>query len=183
MTYCAAIRGHYERCWAATVAVCKWSAGPVHELPEGFAVLRIAPLQTRPMWTFATCCMSQETDNERLELFLVSPDDAPSHIELLTAVAHYHRTGSRLGLGHSVNFGRPWLRDSACTHGLISLPYLDGPVLERLEHPSGVIRFLWLIPVTPEEVAYKKRHGLDALERRLEQGNFDYLNPSRQSVV
>jgi hypothetical protein len=52
----------------------------------------------------------------------------------VTAIAHFHRTGSALGLGHTVNFGRPWLPTSSCTHGLGSLPYLDGPDLEWLHH-------------------------------------------------
>lgn len=50
--------------------------------------------------------------------------------------AHFHRTGSALGLGHTVNFGRPWLPGSSCTHGLVSLPYLFGPELEWLQQPS-----------------------------------------------
>jgi hypothetical protein len=83
-------------------------------------------------------------------------------------------------LGHTVNFGRSFLPGATCTHGLISLPYLDGPRLEWLERPR--VRFLWLIPVTWQEVAFKIRNGLDALEERLEAAGFDYLDPQRASV-
>jgi hypothetical protein len=102
-------------------------------------------------------------------------------IELLTIVAHYHRTGRPLGLGHTVNFGEPWLSGSACTRGLISLPYLDGEELEWLDEPR--VRFLWLIPITEAEVAFKIQHGLDALEERFEEAAFDYLDPLRASVI
>jgi hypothetical protein len=127
--------------------------------------------------------MSREDDDERVELHLVSPLAAPAHVELLTAIAHYHRTGAKLGCGHTVNFGRPWLPGSRCTHGLISLPYLDGPNLEVLELEAGIVRFLWLIPITKEEVEFKKVRGLEALEARFEQASFDYLDPRRKSVV
>jgi len=107
------------------------------------------------------------------------------HTELLTAVAHYHRTGAKLGLGHTVNFGRPWLPDSLCTFGLISLPYIDGPKLEWLPLDSAdhCARLLWLVPITEAEVAFKKAHGVEALEERLEAAHFDYIDPQRASVV
>lgn len=183
MTYCKLVAEHYERCWSGQVEVCQWLLGPREDLPENFHGLRIAPSFGREMWSYATVCMSREDDDERVELHLVSPLAAPEHVELLTAVAHYHRTGAKLGCGHTVNFGRPWFPGSRCTHGLISLPYLDGPSLEVLELDAGIVRFLWLIPITKEEVEFKKVRGLEALEARLENANFDYLDPRRRSVV
>ncbi len=70
---------------------------------------------------------------------------------------------------------------STCTHGLISLPYLDGPDLEWLAEPK--VRFLWLIPITEAEVRFKKSYGMEALERKLEERRFDFLDPSRVSVA
>jgi len=136
------------------------------------------------MTAYATRCMSQLEDEERLELHLLTRRDddlAPALVELLTVTAHYHRTGSSLGLGHTVNFGRPWRPGSACTHGLISLPYLDGPRLEWLLEPR--VRFLWLVPITASELLFKKQHGLEALEERFEAAQFDFLDPLRASVV
>ena len=184
MKYCETVENHYTEHWAAPIERIQWSKGPVADLPAGFQVLVIA--RTREMLAFATCCMSQPTDEFRLELHLfASFADANkrrrSLAELLTAVAHYHRTGGVLGLGHSVNFGKPWLPGSTCTHGIISLPYLDGPSLEYLE-PTQT-RFLWLIPVTAAEVKFKQRNGLEALEECFEKRQFDYLNPMRSSVV
>ena len=57
---------------------------------------------------------------------------------------------------------------------------LDGPRLEWLEKPR--VRFLWLIPLTANEVEFKRANGLDALEEKLEASRFDYLDPKRVSV-
>lgn len=116
---------------------------------------------------------------------MFSPIESELHVELLTVVAHYHLTGARLGLGHTVNFGRSWLPGSECSYGMLSLPYLDGPVLEYLRVP-GIqqrIRFFWLIPITQREREYKKRNGMEALEEKFEESKFDYLDPARCSVV
>jgi hypothetical protein len=136
------------------------------------------------MRAYATVCMSQPRDEDPIELHLLTHNEGPrleSLVELLTVVAHYHRTGSRLGLGHTVNFGRPWVRGSLCSHGVISLPYLDGPDLEWLDAPK--VRFLWLVPVTAAEVAFKREHGLEALEEAFEAAQFAFLDPARASVV
>lgn len=181
--YCEALAAHYAMWWSDHGETHNWHRGPRHELPASYRVLRFAPSTKRACWTYATLCMSQPTDDERLELHLLSPVADVAHVELLTTVAHYHRTGARLGLGHTVNFGRPWLPGSGCTHGLVSLPYLDGPELEVLALPDGPVRFLWLIPVFAQEVEWKKRHGLEALESRLEAASFNYADPMRRSVV
>lgn len=183
MKYCDALVQHYENAWARPGKACVWPHGPVWDLPKGFHVRRFGPAGARPAWTYATVCMSQEEDESRLELHLLSRIETVEHVELLTIIAHYHRTGARLGLGHTVNFGRPWLPQSRCTYGLISLPYLDGPKLEILDLGTMKVRFLWLIPVTEQEVEYKKKHGIEALEAKFEDAKFDYLDPYRDSVV
>ena len=135
------------------------------------------------MWTYATCGMSNQGDATPIELHLFSPSKHIQHVELLTVVAHYHLTGEYLDLGHSVNFGRPWMPDSRCDHGLISLPYLDGPLLEWADVGNRKVRFLWLVPITAEERAYKQRYGLEKLESLFEEKSFNYLDAKRESVV
>lgn len=183
MTYCDDIEAHYDRVWARRLGRFDWIPGQRRDLPPGFAVLSFE--RSPEMRAFATRCMSQSGDPSPLELHLFSRvADAqryqPELVELLTAVAHYHRTGAPLGLGHSVNFGRPWLPGSTCSYGLVSLPYLDGPRLEWLDRPK--VRFLWLIPITDTEVDFKRKRGLEALEQRLEESHFDYLDPRRPSA-
>jgi hypothetical protein len=182
VTYQQAIQNHYARNWSTPTDAVRWNRGPVDALPEDFRVLVIPRPPT--MTAYATMCMSQPTDKERLELHLLTRTGQAHQsdlIEVLTAVAHYHRTGRALGLGHSVNFGRPWLAGSTCTHGLISLPYLDGPHLEWLAKPK--VQFLWLIPITEAETNFKNKYGMEALEQKFEENQFDFLDPGRSSVV
>jgi hypothetical protein len=136
------------------------------------------------MWTYATCGMSAGIDENPIELHLFSPVQAEELVELLTVVAHYHRRGARLGLGHTVNFGRPWLPGSRCSFGLISLPYLDGPDLEvaRGSAFGCEVRCLWLIPITAREVQFKKQRGLEALENLFQAAGIDYVDPHRPDL-
>lgn len=178
------VRKHYEAAWQRPAdAVHEWKAGPSWQLPPGSCILEFKPCASRSMWTYATCGMSCQSDAEPLELHLFSPSQSDEHVELLTAVAHYHVTGAYLGLWHTVNFGRPWMPGSLCDFGLISLPYLDGPSLEWCTLSNRAVRFLWLIPITKREREYKQQSGVEALEEAFERAGFDYLNPLRGSVV
>jgi len=181
-SYSTSIVDHYSSLWSEPLQTIRFDRGPVHQLPEDFRVLVFR--RSADTVAYATSCMSQPTDTEPLELHvLCHPGDMANAnlVELLTVVAHHHRTGATLGLGHSVNFGKPWISDSACTYGVISLPYLDGPALEWMVKPR--VRFLWLIPTTPAEIKFKKEFGTDALEERFEAAQFNYLDPLRPSVV
>ena len=174
---------HYQQIWGELAEACPFDAGPVGHLPEDFRVVRFAPSPRRELWTYATAGMSRRGDVDPIELHLFSPDASPELVELLFATAHFHRTGAKLNLSHTVNFGQPWLSGSTCSYGLISLPYLDGQDLELFRLGSDLVRCLWLIPVTSREVAFKKEHGLEALEQRFEEVGFNYADPSRPSVV
>ncbi|MCA9598373.1 MAG: suppressor of fused domain protein [Myxococcales bacterium] len=183
MNYCARIERHYAEQWKKPEARLDWVPGPRRDLPAGFAVLVFA--RTSEMRAFATRCMSQPGDSLRLELHMLCRVSEAlrwqrEFAELLAAVAHYHRTGATLDVGHTVNFGRPWLPNSTCEYGLLSLPYLDGPKLEWLAEPE--VRFLWLLPVTKREVDFKRKMGLEALEQRFEESGLDFLDPTRESV-
>jgi hypothetical protein len=180
--YIKELRRHYERVWGASSGVAHWTQGPVGELPKAFGVAVFPPRAERSYWVYATLGMSIGY-RESIELHLFSPRQADELVELLTVVAHYHRTGNRLGLHHTVNFGRPWLTNSTCSYGLISLPYLNGPELEWLASSDLRIRSLWLLPITEAERDFKKRKGTEALERLFEEHQVDYLNPERRSLV
>ncbi|HXD34413.1 MAG TPA: suppressor of fused domain protein [Pyrinomonadaceae bacterium] len=180
--YLRSIRRHYQRLWGSFDEL-KWSKGPVEQLPDGFRILKFAPSNRLPLFTFATSGMSEADDPERMECFLLSPSSDLSLCELLTVIAWYHRTNARLGWGHTVNFGRPWLPESLCDQGLFSLPYLDGPELENLDIDGKRTQFLWLIPITADERAFKIERGLEALEARMESSGFDYADPHRHSIA
>ncbi|UVK46526.1 suppressor of fused domain protein [Mesorhizobium sp. AR07] len=183
MSWIDKIENHYEIVWKSRGEICEFTNGPIDALPEGFTVRKFRPHAGRDMWTFATCGMSLQKDKKPIELHIFSPKDSVEIVELLFSAAHFHRTAEFLGLWHTVNFGRSWLDDSLCTHGLVSLPYLDGPLLENLELNSFLIKFYWLIPISPSEVEFKKANGLEALEAKFEQANFNYIDPRRRTVV
>ena len=179
--FCDAIRRHYSLSWSNDPNPQTWNEGPANELPLGFCILEFGPTEVRKMWTYATCCMSHPSDMKLVELHMFSPIQCDGLVELLTVVAHYHRTGRK----HTVNFGRPWLDKSTCEFGLISLPYLDGPRIEQLhlQHESATVNCLWLVPITEAERNYKKSDGLKALECKVDEPGFNYLNPLRPSGV
>ncbi len=180
------LRAHYERVWGAATQQIRLSEGPLWELPQNFCVLEFPPRSNGTQgrsWRYATAGMSQPEDEHRLEIFIESPLQSQRVVDLLNMTAHFHRTGERLGLGHTVNFGSPWLPESRCEYGLLSLPYLDGPPLEKGTAQGHDVRILWLVPITKSEVEYKKQHGLDALEEAFERTGFNYLDAARPSVV
>jgi hypothetical protein len=177
------IKQHYQNTWGADFTEHNRRNGPVHELPDDFRILKFKPDFNKNYWKYATCGMSENSGESALELHIFSECENDFLIELLTAVAHYHITGERLGYGHTVNFGCPWANGSICEYGLISLPYLDGPTLEWLNSGEKRVQFLWLIPITLSERNFKAENGLNALEDLFERTNFDYLNPYREPVV
>lgn len=177
------MKNHYLSIWGSNCRECVWDQGPVNELDPAFRVLEFPPMPNRTHWVYATCFMSDPTDSKAIELHLLSATQNKSLVELLTVVAHFHKTGAPLSLGHTVNFGRPFLDESTLTHGLISLPYLNGPTLEHADNASVLSQFLWLIPISKAERDFKTAHGLDALEECFEKANFNYLDPKRPSVV
>ena len=42
---------------------------------------------------------------------------------------------------------------------------------------------LWVLPITSAELEFKKKHGLEALERRFEESDLRYWDTARASVV
>lgn len=176
---------HWERAWGRPGTALRWTQGRMHVLGPRFVVLRFEPSPTRRLWTYATCGMSQVQDDARVEAFLLSPVETQAHVELLAMLASFHRADAKLGLGHTVNLGRPWLPGSACDHGVLSLPYTEGPSVEDiLDDAQGVVaKGYWLLPITRAEREFKKAHGLEALEQLFESQQFNYLNPDRASVV
>lgn len=127
--------------------------------------------------------MSQHEDFMRVELHIYSSKKDVSIIELLIALAFYHRVTSKIGLNHTVYFGCPWQSNSICDFGFVSLPYINGPALEDFNGTNRLIKFYWLLPVTESEVKYKKEVGVEALESRFYEPAFNYTDPNRPSVV
>ncbi|MEJ0103910.1 MAG: suppressor of fused domain protein [Bacteroidota bacterium] len=157
--YNDAVIKHYEKVWGQKGSPKKWEPGPVKNVAPELEILEFAPSSKRKMWTYATAGMPGIADTNPLELHLFSPVQTDIHVETLAVIVHFHRTGQKLDIGHTLNIGRPWLPHSKASYGLISLPYLDGPELEWCNVGDRRVRFLWLIPITEAERDYKVKYG------------------------
>lgn len=184
-TYRAALLAHYERRFSTSLWARRWHEPPhpsLTPLPAEFEVRKYK--RDADSALFATVCMSGAEDPKPLELHIIAADDEATgsrSVFLLTVTAHFHRTGRRLDVGHTVNFGEPWVPDGACSRGLVSRPYFDGPDFER--EPTQGIRCAWLLPVTDSEVNYKIEFGLDALESKFEAAQINALDWARPAVT
>lgn len=182
-SYSKIIKNHYTDLWLNKPNKLIWKRGPFDKISDYFEILEFPPSSKRDMWTYATCCMSHIDDISPIELHIFSSKQDESIAELLTSIAYYHRNTASLDLHHTVNFGRPWQESSKCSYGLISLPYLDGPNLENCKITNKIIKFYWLIPITKNEVSFKVKFGIDALEDEFDKVGLNYILPYRESVV
>ena len=183
-TYCDSLRKHYEEFYGVKGTRRDWTIGPVEKLHPDFYILEFAPNKTHNMWTYLTIGMSLDrTDDNLIELFVYSPEQNESLVELLTINASFHRNSEYLNLHHTVNFGQPWINNSRCDHGFISLPYLDGEGLEIFDFQEQEIHCYWLIPITEKEREFKSEKGCEALEQLFEDEQIDYLNPNRECLI
>lgn len=178
------LQKHYEDHFGIKGTPRLLEKGPKEKLHSQFYILEFKPNPRHQFWTYCTVGMSLErTDDNLIELFVFSPTQDEAHVELLTVCASYHRNGLPLNIHHTINIGRPWLTDSKCDHGFISLPYIDSEGLELFEHDHQTTHCYWLIPITEKERDYKTEHGCEALEQLFEDKQLDYLNPSRECLV
>jgi len=95
----------------------------------------------------------------------------------------FYNRGGRLGLGHTLPIGEPWLPGSRCDHLLVCLPYPFGPGLQTSHIGDRHVEFLWLLPISEAERDLKVSSGLEALESRFEETGLQYWQVDRASVV
>jgi hypothetical protein len=182
--YIERLQQHYERHFSQLGKRLNLGSGPREKLHPDFFILEIPPNQKHSMYVYCTAGMSVDRLDEPLtELFVYSPKADMALVELMTVCASYHRNKLPLGIHHTVNIGQPWLEDSKCDHGFISLPYLDGEDLEVFNFEGNVIRCYWFIPITEKERDYKIEKGCEALEQLFEDKQFNYLDPQRKCLV
>jgi len=150
-----------------------------------FVVIELSPTpESNNLWVYCTAGTGlAENDDHRYEFFLATSSADQRHVETLTMLSHYRRFESRLGRGHIVNIGRSWVEGSRCDRLLLSLPYPFGPKLEWLKSGTLTIRFLWALPITPEEAAFVTQNGIEELERRFDSSKLRYWDVQRKTVV
>lgn len=180
-----ALEEHVRRFFTGRpVAAFTWEAGPVRLANPHFRVLRVEPVTGTGLWQYISVggWAATEADGGGVEFILSTAAATSRAVELLAMSVYYHR-GGRLGLGHTVPIGEPWLPGSACDHLLISLPYPFGPGLQTCHVGDRHVDFLWLLPVTAAERDFKAADGLEALESRFDQMGLKYWDARRRSVV
>lgn len=165
-----------------------WGLGPISESMPEFRVFQMQPATPDQSWVYLSSGMSMAVQAEGvgLELFVLSPVEEVLHVELLAMLAHYgcEPTRPEIGLHSILNLGRPWLEGSACEHLLISLPYTLGPRVEWMESEGEPkTRILWLLPITAQEAAFARQHGVEALEQEFDRHKINPVDPNRPSVV
>ncbi|MGW0837757.1 suppressor of fused domain protein [Streptomyces prunicolor] len=83
--------------------------------------------------------------------------------------------------GASLDVGEPLWPGAPFTSVLVAEP---GGLIEDLDldEPLAPVRFLPLLPMTPNEAAWKRVHGAQALQERWLTNGTDLRDPSRKSV-
>lgn len=158
--------------------------GPIQAVLPGFHTIEVGPGPRLGRTTYVSVGAGFPDDGDaHLELVTVASSPSRRHSELLAMASHYHRTGERLGLGHTFPIGEPWVPGSTLEHFLVSLPYPFGPELEHLAISGHEVRFLWLLPISTSERDHQRAHGIEALEARFEVAKIPYWDPKRRPVV
>lgn len=181
------LQAHLERNWPKNEKEnFTWELGKIKYVLPNFTVTRVSPNSDSEPWIYITngCLHMDSIENGRQEFFLMSPIESPRHIETLTMLASYYISSEKLlGIGDSVDIGRAWIEDSNFNHLLISLPYPYGPDLEVCNLKNFKVRYRWLLPISASENDYLRNTGLEALEKKFEDAEIDFLNPTRPSVI
>ncbi|GAA3206335.1 suppressor of fused domain protein [Actinocorallia longicatena] len=154
-----------------------------HKIP-GLRIITVSPGPLADTWTYVTagCSTSVPGQEPGLEFLLSAPGREKAFAELLAMIAYYHAS-YRLELAHSMPLGMPWTEGSRCDHLLTTRPRPHGPELEHCTLPAGRARLLRILPVTPDELVFRRANGHEALEALFAEASLAPADPLRASVV
>jgi hypothetical protein len=108
-----------------------WDTGPLYQRVPGFRVHAVGPgPRGSNAWTYVTtgCWQARHQDGHGLEFVLATREFTMRAVELLARNAYFHAgpQAQRLGLGHTVDLGEPWLptgsRQSGSTSPIRTVP-------------------------------------------------------------
>ncbi|MCD7439093.1 suppressor of fused domain protein [Streptomyces lincolnensis] len=150
------------------------------------AVVRYATLgmSAQPM-SDPTAMIADPVAGPRAELVLSvrsGPADTDKVLRPLAVLAASPQVeGLIVAPGASLDVGGPLWPGAPFTSVLVAEP---GGLVEDLEldAPLDPVRFLPLLPMTPNEAAWKRVHGAQALQERWLTHGTDLRDPSRKSV-
>ena len=183
-----AIRHHYRTFWpSAAVEDEVYLDCLVEDRLPGLHIAEIRPKDWPGITILATigAWTGTRDSNHNLEFLALATSDVRTVRTRLAKVAYYNAgpPDHRLGVGHTIPIGEPWVKCSNLDHVLLSVPYLWGPSLEDLVLADRHIRVLWALPIYRIEAEYRHLHGLEELERKLEADGVDVLDPFRNPAV
>lgn len=149
-------------------------------------ILRYATLgmSARPM-TDPGAMLADPVEGPRAELVLSVRGGAADTDKLLRPLAVLAASPQVEGVivapGASLDVGGPLWPGAPFTSVLVAEP---GGLVEDLDldEPLDPVRFLPLLPMTPNEAAWKRVHGAQALQERWLTSGTDLRDPSRGSV-
>jgi hypothetical protein len=164
----------------------RWKWGPIKDILPQFRIIEVEPGPRSQLWVYISSGAWEAADKNTgyIEFMMIAPEKNVRFAELLAMVTFYHANPQhRLGLGHTVPLGEPWLDDSLCDHLFVSHPYPYGPELEVWKIEKGHGHLFWLLPITKAERDFKVQYGAEELEKRFEDIGVEYWRPDRKSVV
>lgn len=141
-------------------------------------------MSARPM-TDPTAVVADELRGPRAELVLSVRGGLAETDKVLRPLAVLAASPQVEGLvvapGASLDVGEPLWPGAPFTSVLVAAP---GGLVADLElgEPREPVRFLPLLPMTPNEAAWKRVHGAQALEERWLKHGMDLRDPLRQGV-
>ncbi|TGL58712.1 suppressor of fused domain protein [Leptospira sarikeiensis] len=182
-SYVENLISHYRKVWGSNYHLLKFDKGPIEKFPDKFQIIEFSPQGSKNYWIYATVGMSFYFPKQPIELHIFSPTKERGLLEILYSVVHFHWYERQLNLLHIVNFGKGWIKSSACSYGLIQLPYIDGPAVEIFNFEPYEVHCYWLLPITENERDFKKKYGFDSLVEIFEKKQINYIDPNRNSLV
>ncbi|WP_328768824.1 suppressor of fused domain protein [Streptomyces sp. NBC_00286] len=163
------------------IEVLRFSGGAAGEEIVRYATLGMS---AQPM-TDPTAALADPVKGPRAELVLSVRAGVADTDKVLRPLAVLAASPQVEGLvvapGASLDVGEPLWPGAPFTSVLVAEP---GGLVEDLEldEPLDPVRFLPLLPMTPNEAAWKRVHGAAALQERWLTGGTDLRDPSRKSV-
>lgn len=144
--------------------------------PDGLMRYATLGMSRSPMTDPAATVVSEAGPRAELVLSVHGPHD--DVFRTLAAIAASPTVeGLVLEPGAGIDLGQPLWDGSRFTAVLVSEP--GGLIEDLVVEGRGPVRFLPLLPMTPNEAAWKRVHGADALQERWLAQSIDLRDPER----
>lgn len=157
------------------------------EVLKDFPKIKIAlyaPTQLRPFWTYATVGLSEISLDSvfPVELHMLASEKSRQVLETISAFLDFAVSHS-LKPQEIFSLNQPAEVLTKCKHLYLSYPCLDGEGFPELFFNQKEIHFLWIVPITDEELRYLNDTSPDMLEEKFLEFEVDFANWDRNSLI